>query len=103
MTRLHAFIALQKDRFIVESFSKAIALDGLGSSHPVKVNVNSPAEIGEIFDAISYTKVSMAGSNQDLSPNGDKKVHHLKKWKRRIASVVNHQSFMETEAKAVFY
>lgn len=31
-------------------------LDSLSSSHPIQVPVNSPADISEIFDAISYSK-----------------------------------------------
>ncbi len=31
-------------------------LDALKSSHPIEVKVNSPQEVGEIFDAISYAK-----------------------------------------------
>jgi puromycin-sensitive aminopeptidase len=31
-------------------------LDGLKNSHPIEVEVRSPAEVDEIFDAISYSK-----------------------------------------------
>jgi tricorn protease interacting factor F2/3 len=34
----------------------AMGLDALHSSHPIDVKVNSPSEIREIFDAISYDK-----------------------------------------------
>ena len=34
-------------------------LDALGTSHPVRVPVNSPEEISEIFDTISYSKVGV--------------------------------------------
>ncbi|KAK3697161.1 hypothetical protein QZH41_003548 [Actinostola sp. cb2023] len=36
--------------------TSAFRLDGLSSSHPIKVNVNHPDEINEIFDSISYNK-----------------------------------------------
>ncbi|KAJ3074531.1 Aminopeptidase 2 mitochondrial [Podochytrium sp. JEL0797] len=42
--------------FIVSEFSHALQLDGLRSSHPIDVDVKSAAEVGEIFDAISYSK-----------------------------------------------
>ena len=35
---------------------KALELDSLNSSHPIQVEVSNSAEIGEIFDAISYSK-----------------------------------------------
>ena len=31
-------------------------IDSLESSHPIEVEVNNPEQIGEIFDAISYSK-----------------------------------------------
>jgi len=37
----------------------ALYSDGLSSSHPISVPVNDPSEIGEIFDTISYEKVSV--------------------------------------------
>ncbi|KAI9352746.1 peptidase family M1-domain-containing protein [Obelidium mucronatum] len=42
--------------FIISEFSHALQLDGLRSSHPIDVDVKSAAEVGEIFDAISYSK-----------------------------------------------
>jgi len=35
---------------------EAMSLDALKNSHPINVNVNHPAQIREIFDAISYDK-----------------------------------------------
>ena len=37
--------------------ASAFSLDGLTNSHPIKVPVNHPDEINEIFDSISYNKV----------------------------------------------
>ncbi|XP_032235059.1 glutamyl aminopeptidase isoform X2 [Nematostella vectensis] len=42
--------------FLVDTVEVAMTLDGLASSHPIRVPVISPDEIGEIFDAISYSK-----------------------------------------------
>ena len=45
--------------FLNNRVSGAYFLDSLDHSHPINVNVNSPAEIGEVFDAISYSKGGM--------------------------------------------
>eukprot|EP01105_Mastigella_eilhardi_P026278 TRINITY_DN7505_c0_g1_i1.p1 TRINITY_DN7505_c0_g1~~TRINITY_DN7505_c0_g1_i1.p1 ORF type:complete len:898 (-),score=185.69 TRINITY_DN7505_c0_g1_i1:55-2424(-) len=42
--------------FVASELSRALELDALQSTHPIAVAVSSPAQIGEIFDAISYAK-----------------------------------------------
>jgi aminopeptidase 2 len=42
--------------FLSRETVKGLALDALQASHPVRVDVSNPAEVGEIFDAISYCK-----------------------------------------------
>lgn len=42
--------------FVSESLQQALDLDGLTSSHPIKVPVKDALEIDELFDAISYLK-----------------------------------------------
>ena len=44
------------EQFIEETMNNAMGLDSLKSSHPIDVKVNSPSQIREIFDAISYDK-----------------------------------------------
>lgn len=44
------------DQFLEDTMNTAMSLDALHSSHPIDVKVNSPSEIREIFDAISYDK-----------------------------------------------
>jgi tricorn protease interacting factor F2/3 len=44
------------DQFLEDTMNTAMGLDALHSSHPIDVKVNSPSEIREIFDAISYDK-----------------------------------------------
>ncbi|XP_022795785.1 glutamyl aminopeptidase-like [Stylophora pistillata] len=44
------------DQFVVADLVYAFSLDGLANSHPIKVPVNHPDEINEIFDSISYNK-----------------------------------------------
>ena len=43
-------------RFLVEDTNRGLSLDGLKNSHPIEQEVNNPAEIGQLFDAISYSK-----------------------------------------------
>ena len=43
-------------QFLTHDTSSALSLDGLRSSHPIEQEVNNPAEIGQLFDAISYSK-----------------------------------------------
>jgi tricorn protease interacting factor F2/3 len=44
------------DQFIEDAMNSAMGLDALKTTHPIDVKVNSPAEIREIFDVISYDK-----------------------------------------------
>ncbi len=44
------------DQFVEDAMNTAMDLDALKTTHPIDVKVNSPAEIREIFDAISYDK-----------------------------------------------
>ncbi|KAH6561606.1 hypothetical protein BASA50_004477 [Batrachochytrium salamandrivorans] len=43
-------------QFINDDYARGMNLDGMRSSHPIEVDVQSPAEINQIFDAISYSK-----------------------------------------------
>ena len=42
--------------FVSNDTNEALSLDGLKSSHPIEQEVKHPAEIGQLFDAISYSK-----------------------------------------------
>jgi aminopeptidase N len=44
------------DQFVVDSVVRALYKDSLTNSHPISMPVDDPAEINEIFDAISYSK-----------------------------------------------
>lgn len=46
------------DQFIVDDVQSSLALDSHANSHPISVPVHNPAQINEIFDTISYDKVS---------------------------------------------
>ncbi|MSQ14321.1 MAG: M1 family peptidase [Dehalococcoidia bacterium] len=43
-------------QFVSQHLNAGLGLDGLRNSHPIEVPVQNPAQIGEIFDAISYSK-----------------------------------------------
>ena len=43
-------------QFVSADTNSALSLDGLKNSHPIEQEVRDPAEIGELFDAISYSK-----------------------------------------------
>ena len=46
------------EQFVLEKTQPALALDALGSSHPISVTVQDPKSIESIFDTISYSKAS---------------------------------------------
>ena len=43
-------------QFIVDDLNSGLSLDGLENTHPIEQEVNDPAQIGQLFDAISYSK-----------------------------------------------
>ncbi len=43
-------------QFIVHDLNAGLGLDGLENSHPIEQAVRNPAEINQLFDAISYSK-----------------------------------------------
>ena len=43
-------------QFVSHDTNRALSLDGLRNSHPIEARVKNPAEIRELFDAISYSK-----------------------------------------------
>ena len=50
---------------------RVFAVDALASSHPLsskEEDIQKPAQISELFDAISYSKVNPTFSSQDQSP-----------------------------------
>ncbi len=43
-------------QFATHDLNRALELDALKHTHPIEIIVNHPDEIGEIFDAVSYSK-----------------------------------------------
>lgn len=52
----------QRDIMIISDVLPVMVDDALLSSHPIIVNVSSPAEITSVFDTISYSKVQLLES-----------------------------------------
>ncbi|MCF7833875.1 MAG: M1 family metallopeptidase [Candidatus Pacebacteria bacterium] len=44
------------ERFVTDTSGIALRLDSLKNTHPIEIEVHHPDEIGEIFDAVSYSK-----------------------------------------------
>ena len=53
------FVDLQSEQFVVRDLHESFLIDSLSTSHPIYVPVQHPDEINEIFDKISYLKVSI--------------------------------------------
>ena len=43
-------------QFVANDTNRGLSLDGLRNSHPIEADVKDPAQIRELFDAISYSK-----------------------------------------------
>ncbi len=43
-------------QFVNMDTNRALSLDGLKNSHPIEQEVNDPAQVSQLFDAISYSK-----------------------------------------------
>lgn len=51
---------LQQDLIVLNDVYRVMAVDALASSHPLSTpaeEINTPSQISELFDAISYSKV----------------------------------------------
>lgn len=53
------FFFTQDDQIVVLDMSAAFSSDGLANSHPIKIPIERPEEINQIFDSITYEKVSV--------------------------------------------
>lgn len=59
-SNLLSLVLPQKDQIVLYDVNRAFAADSLVSSHPLSCKeeeVNTPAEITQMFDTISYSKV----------------------------------------------
>lgn len=59
-TEFKAEFCFQKDLIVPNDVYRVMAIDALASSHPLSSpadEINTPAQISEVFDSISYSKV----------------------------------------------
>ncbi|MEK7573021.1 MAG: M1 family metallopeptidase [Patescibacteria group bacterium] len=80
-------------QFVFMDHSRALLLDGLLNTHAVEVPVNHPAEISEIFDAVSYSKgatiIRMLAEYLGEKDFRDGLSHYLKKHSYSNASTTD--------------
>lgn len=70
------------DQFIIENLQYVFGIDALETSRPINIEVNTPAEINSMFDAISYEKGFAETSINAFTPSGLK--NNLKKCYRLL-------------------
>ena len=46
------------EQFLLSDLQRVFPMDALASSHPISVEVDHPKKIKQLFDRISYSKVS---------------------------------------------
>lgn len=51
-------------QFVASNLQKSLSLDSKRNSHPISLPVSDPADIGALFDGISYAKVSLLYLNK---------------------------------------
>lgn len=81
------------EQFVTSDFAIALKLDALKNTHPIEVNVHHPNEIGEIFDAVSYSKgasvIRMLAEYLGEKDFRDGLRYYLKKHSYKNASTVH--------------
>lgn len=93
-------------QFVADQLDIALWSDALVSTHPIEVAVHHPDEIGEIFDAVSYSKgASVIRMLADYLGEKDFRAglrHYLKKYSYANASTVDlWDAFEEVSGKPV--
>lgn len=59
-------LPFSQDDFFLDKCFEAMEVDSLSSSHPVSTHVENPTQIQEMFDDVSYDKVSPILSEDHL-------------------------------------
>ena len=57
-TFITKYWGFQLDQFVVDDLQPIMVTDAGAASHPIIVDVRNPDQINEVFDGISYSKVS---------------------------------------------
>ena len=81
------------DQFATDDLSIALRLDALKHTHPIEIDVHDPNEIGEIFDAVSYSKgatvIRMLADYLGEKKFQEGLIYYLKKHSYKNASTVH--------------
>ncbi|TPX47347.1 hypothetical protein SeMB42_g03352 [Synchytrium endobioticum] len=72
-------------QFVMDDMQRAYELDALRSSHPIEVDVKNPAEISQIFDAISYSKGASVIRMLNAALGGDNFMNGVRSYLRKFA------------------
>lgn len=51
------FLCTQDDQVVIIDMSEAFEADSLANSHPIRIPIERPEDINQIFDSITYEKV----------------------------------------------
>jgi puromycin-sensitive aminopeptidase len=90
-------------QFACNDLAVALSLDSLANTHPIEAEVNSPDEIGEIFDTVSYSKgasvIRMLASFLGEKNFRDGLRYYLKKHSYRNASTTDLWQALEKISK----
>jgi len=94
------------ERFTNDTQGVALRLDALKTTHPIEVEVHHPDEIGEIFDAVSYSKgasiIRMLAEYIGEQAFRDGLRHYLKKHSYKNTETLHlWQSFEKSSGKKV--
>ena len=91
------------DQFATDDLAIALKLDALKNTHPIEVEVHHPNEIGEIFDAVSYSKgatvIRMLAEYIGAKNFKNGLTHYLKKHSYNNASTVHLWEAFEKASK----
>lgn len=53
----NCYLFTQEEQIVVLDMSAAFAADALANSHPIRMPIERPEDISQIFDYITYEKV----------------------------------------------
>lgn len=74
----------QLEQVLIEDVLPVLKDDSLLSSHPIVVDVSSPAEITSVFDGISYSKV---GYPPVVTLDAKEVVTSERRWKSGVLTI----------------
>ncbi len=91
------------EQFATDDLAIALKLDALNNTHPIEIDVHNPDEIGEIFDAVSYSKgatvIRMLADYLGEESFRDGLRYYLKKHSYKNASTIHLWDALEKVSK----